>query len=106
MLQPCCSLRSCSMYSTSTGVCTWQVVPIICAEITKVSRHPNADRLRVCQAYTGEETVQVRPAMIELQYAFKSKSPCSFPGDSVHAQVVTNAPNVKEGLKVAFAVSH
>ncbi|KAK9915050.1 hypothetical protein WJX75_004126 [Coccomyxa subellipsoidea] len=47
----------------------------ICAEIVKFSRHPNADRLKTCQVRTATETLQV----------------------------VTNAPNVREGLKVAFA---
>jgi tRNA-binding EMAP/Myf-like protein len=36
-----------------------QGVPIICAEVLKVSRHPNADRLRVCQVQTGDGTLQV-----------------------------------------------
>ena len=54
-------LLSGSLHSPNTplAVCIVQVVPIICAEITKVSKHPNADRLRVCQVHTGEETVQV-----------------------------------------------
>ncbi len=50
---------------------------LVCAEVVKVSRHANADRLKTCQVRTDMETVQV----------------------------VTNAPNVREGLKVAFAVS-
>lgn len=51
-------------------------VGLVCAEVVKVSKHPNADRLKVCQVRTDIETLQV----------------------------VTNAPNVIEGMKVAFAV--
>ena len=81
-----------------------QAVPIICAEITKVSKHPNADRLRVCQVDTGEETVQVhlspsKPICLQAELQTRMTHIV------VHMQVVTNAPNVREGQKVAFAVS-
>ncbi len=62
------------MHGVSEG-CILQVGQV-CAEVVKVSKHPNADRLKVLQVRTDIETLQV----------------------------VTNAPNVREGLRVAFAV--
>lgn len=49
---------------------------VIVGEVTNVVPHPDADKLRVCQVAGGEEVVQV----------------------------VCGAPNVREGLKVPFAV--
>ncbi|KPP97899.1 phenylalanine--tRNA ligase subunit beta [Marinobacter sp. HL-58] len=49
---------------------------IVVGEVTSVSPHPDADKLRVCQVNDGSQTVQV----------------------------VCGAPNVREGLKVPFAV--
>lgn len=45
---------------------------IVVGEITKIERHPDADKLIVCQVHIGSETIQI----------------------------VTGAPNVKEGDKV------
>ncbi len=49
---------------------------VIVGEVTTVQPHPDADKLRVCQVTDGQQTVQV----------------------------VCGAPNVREGLKVPFAV--
>ncbi|MEP6134326.1 phenylalanine--tRNA ligase subunit beta, partial [Marinobacter sp.] len=49
---------------------------IVVGEVVSVSPHPDADKLRVCQVRNGTETVQV----------------------------VCGAPNVRDGLKVPFAV--
>src|SRR5690554_6655285 len=49
---------------------------VIVGEVLSVEPHPDADKLRVCQVAGGDETVQV----------------------------VCGAPNVREGLKVPFAV--
>ena len=48
---------------------------IITAKVLSVAKHPNADRLTLCQVDTGEETVQI----------------------------VCGAPNVREGLTTALA---
>ena len=48
---------------------------VIVAEIISADQHPNADKLQVCQVFDGQQ-----------QY-----------------QVVCGAPNVREGIKVAFA---
>ena len=45
---------------------------IVVGEIVKIERHPDADKLIVCQVNVGDETIQI----------------------------VTGAPNVKEGDKV------
>lgn len=49
--------------------------PFIVAEVKACEKHPDADRLNVCQVYTGTETLQV----------------------------VCGAPNVRAGLKIVFA---
>ena len=49
---------------------------IVVGEVVSVSPHPDADKLRVCQVSDGAQTVQV----------------------------VCGAPNVRDGLKVPFAV--
>ncbi|MFL1467457.1 phenylalanine--tRNA ligase subunit beta [Marinobacter sp. HN1S83] len=49
---------------------------VIVGEVLSVEPHPDADKLRVCQVSNGKETVQV----------------------------VCGAPNVRDGLKVPFAV--
>ncbi len=49
---------------------------IVVGEVVSVSPHPDADKLRVCQVSDGSQTVQV----------------------------VCGAPNVRDGLKVPFAV--
>lgn len=49
---------------------------IVVGEVTSVSPHPDADKLRVCQVSDGSQSVQV----------------------------VCGAPNVRDGLKVPFAV--
>ncbi|NMT63376.1 phenylalanine--tRNA ligase subunit beta [Marinobacter orientalis] len=49
---------------------------IVVGEVVSVAPHPDADKLRVCQVNDGRETVQV----------------------------VCGAPNVRDGLKVPFAV--
>ncbi|MDF0751128.1 phenylalanine--tRNA ligase subunit beta [Marinobacter sp. 71-i] len=49
---------------------------IVVGEVVSVSPHPDADKLRVCQVSDGDQTVQV----------------------------VCGAPNVRDGLKVPFAV--
>ncbi|EMP57087.1 phenylalanyl-tRNA ligase subunit beta [Marinobacter santoriniensis NKSG1] len=49
---------------------------VVVGEVQSVEPHPDADKLRVCQVYDGLETVQV----------------------------VCGAPNVRQGLKVPFAV--
>jgi len=49
--------------------------PFIVAEVKKAEQHPNADKLRVCEVFTGTETVQV----------------------------VCGAPNARAGMKGIFA---
>ncbi|MEK9969031.1 MAG: phenylalanine--tRNA ligase subunit beta [Ferrovibrio sp.] len=49
--------------------------PFIVAEVKKAEQHPNADKLRVCEVFTGTETVQV----------------------------VCGAPNARTGMKGIFA---
>lgn len=49
--------------------------PFIIAEISSAEQHPNADKLRVCQVYTGSETLQI----------------------------VCGAPNARAGIKVVLA---
>ncbi|MFL1404511.1 phenylalanine--tRNA ligase subunit beta [Marinobacter sp. M1N3S26] len=49
---------------------------VVVGEVRSVAPHPDADKLRVCEVSSGDETVQV----------------------------VCGAPNVREGLKVPFAV--
>lgn len=49
---------------------------VVVGEVVSVQSHPDADKLRVCQVSDGQDTVQV----------------------------VCGAPNVREGLKVPFAV--
>lgn len=49
---------------------------VVVGEVVSVEPHPDADKLRVCQVSDGQDTVQV----------------------------VCGAPNVREGLKVPFAV--
>ncbi|MDX1818308.1 MAG: phenylalanine--tRNA ligase subunit beta, partial [Marinobacter sp.] len=49
---------------------------VVVGEVQSVEPHPDADKLRVCQVHDGRETVQV----------------------------VCGAPNVRQGLKVPFAV--
>ena len=48
---------------------------VVVAEVISVDSHPDADKLRVCQVSNGSET----------------------------AQVVCGAPNVRAGMKTAFA---
>ncbi|MFE8071935.1 phenylalanine--tRNA ligase subunit beta [Marinobacteraceae bacterium S3BR75-40.1] len=48
---------------------------VVIGEVRRVEPHPNADKLRVCEVFDGRST----------------------------EQVVCGAPNVREGLKVAFA---
>ena len=55
-----------------------QAPGLVVAEVLSVDPHPKADRLRVCTLDAG------------------GSSP---------VKVVTNAPNVEEGMKVVFAVS-
>ena len=52
-----------------------ELEPITTAKVTKVERHPDADKLTICEVETGEETVQV----------------------------VCGAPNVRPGMITAFA---
>lgn len=52
-----------------------ELEPITTARVTKVERHPDADKLTVCEVETGDETVQV----------------------------VCGAPNVRPGMVTAFA---
>ena len=49
--------------------------PFIVAEVKKAEQHPNADKLRVCEVFTGTETIQV----------------------------VCGAPNARAGMKGIFA---
>ena len=49
---------------------------VVVGEVQSVEAHPDADKLRICQVYDGQQTVQV----------------------------VCGAPNVRNGLKVPFAV--
>lgn len=49
--------------------------PFIVAEVKKAEQHPNADKLRVCEVFTGSETIQV----------------------------VCGAPNARAGMKGIFA---
>lgn len=49
--------------------------PFIVAEVKKAQQHPNADKLRVCEVFTGTETIQV----------------------------VCGAPNARTGMKGIFA---
>ena len=49
--------------------------PFIVAEVKKAEQHPNADKLRVCEVFTGTETIQV----------------------------VCGAPNARTGMKGIFA---
>ncbi len=49
--------------------------PFIIAEIASAEKHPNADKLKVCQVFTGTETLQI----------------------------VCGAPNARAGLKVVLA---
>ena len=40
---------------------------IVCAEVTHIAKHPNADRLKVCQLNAGSISTQVnRPAHLSL----------------------------------------
>ena len=32
---------------------------IVCAEVTHIAKHPNADRLKVCQLNAGSTSIQV-----------------------------------------------
>ena len=94
---------------------------IVCAEIARVSRHPNADRLKICQLNVGSKSVQVHCLSALLQcgqhmkcIAFDIPIPisCQLIPEASPAyrsnclQVVTNAPNVKEGMRTALAVGH
>ena len=49
--------------------------PFVVAEVKKAEPHPNADKLRVCEVFTGKETLQV----------------------------VCGAPNARAGMKGVFA---
>src|SRR3546814_2721831 len=49
--------------------------PFVVAEVKKAEPHPNADKLRVCEVFTGTETFQV----------------------------VCGAPNARAGMKGVFA---
>ncbi|HTN35133.1 MAG TPA: phenylalanine--tRNA ligase subunit beta [Marinobacter sp.] len=53
-----------------------QISGVVVGEVLSVQPHPDADKLRVCQVSDGQQTVQV----------------------------VCGAPNVRDGLKVPFAV--
>src|SRR5579883_2387208 len=52
------------------------LAPFVVGEVLRAERHPNADRLRVCQVNIGK-------------------------GDAI--EVVCGAPNARAGLKTAFA---
>src|SRR5437879_1084591 len=52
-----------------------ELAPFTICEIVEATKHPNADRLQVCQVSTGEETLQV----------------------------VCGAPNARKGLKTVLA---
>ncbi len=92
-----------------------QEIGPICAEVVKLSKHPKADRLKVCQVRTDVETLQVSGSATCMGFMLMTQTQVHIAANALpHAkearhcvvltQVVTNAANVKEGMKVAFAV--
>lgn len=76
-------------------------VNLLVAEVLSVLPHPNADRLRVVTVDAGNSTVEVRQCACSPHRGSAVTAVLTFRGKR---QVVTNAPNVRQGMKVVLAV--
>lgn len=59
------------------------LAPFTICEITSVSKHPNADRLKICQVNTGKETLQIVCGAANARPALKTV--LARPGDVIPA---------------------
>ena len=98
-----CIATSSRCYSPSavTAQVGCMQVNLLVAEVLSVLPHPNADRLHVVTVDAGNSTVKVCHCGCSSHWGSALTAVLTFMGK---LQVVTSAPNVRQGMKVVLAV--